>query len=102
MAKHQFKITIEHVLDSEDYPDEEATLVFRAENHDDIVELASRLGCRDDKELSLLVGLKLFGDAMLDDRENPLYRDILPYFGQFMKRLKAKREGSAPGDHRRD
>lgn len=92
MPKHIFKITMEHISDRKDKPADEPPLVFHAENHDDIIELASRSGCSDDKELAFLVGLKLFGEALMANRQNPLYRDFLPHFGQFMQRLKKGRE----------
>ncbi|MGL4410083.1 MAG: DUF3861 family protein [Zoogloea sp.] len=34
------------------------------------------------------VGLKLFGEVMLENRQHPLFADFLPQFGQFMKQLK--------------
>jgi hypothetical protein len=91
MAKHTFKITVESIADNKGNPVEAAPLVFTAENHDDILALAARVGATDDKALAFLVGLKLFGECMLADRDNPLYADLLPHFGAFMKKLKAAR-----------
>jgi hypothetical protein len=95
MAKHKFRITIESVADAHGNPVNAAPLVFNAENHDDIIALAERTGASDDRARSFLVGLKLFGEAMLEDRQNPLYAEILPAFGAFMKKLKAARRGDA-------
>lgn len=93
MAKHKVRITVESVADNKGNPVNGTPLVFTAENHDDIVALAQRVSASDDKALAFLVGLKLFGEAMLDDRDNPLYAEILPAFGAFMKKLKAARQG---------
>lgn len=92
MAKHKVRITVESVADNKGNAVNSAPLVFTAENHDDIVALAQRIGASDDKALAFLVGLKLFGEAMLEDRDNPLYSEILPAFGVFMKKLKAARQ----------
>ncbi len=89
MRKHKFKVTLEHLEeDSNDFPIEGAPLVFVAENHDDIIALAARTGAVGDKERAFLVGLKLLGEVLLEDRINPLYRDFMPHFGAFMKRIK--------------
>lgn len=91
MAKHKFRITVESVADAHGNPVNVAPLSFIAENHDDIIALAARTGASDDRALAFLVGLKLFGETMLEDRANPLYAEIQPAFGAFMKKLKASR-----------
>ena len=95
MPKHKFRITVESVADGTQNPVNAPALVFTAENHDDIIALVARTGATDDKARAFLVGLKLFGEAMLQDRDNPLYAEILPQFGAFMKKLKAQRHASA-------
>ena len=94
MAKHKFRITVESVADSHGNPVNAPPLVFMAENHDDIIALATRTSASSDQALAFLLGLKLFGEAMLDDRDNPLYADIRPAFGTFMKKLKAARKNA--------
>jgi hypothetical protein len=93
MPKHKFRITVESVADGDQKP-VNAPLVFTAENHDDIIALAERAGANDDSARAFLVGLKLFGEAMLQDRSNPLYAEFLPVFGAFMKKLKAARQSA--------
>jgi hypothetical protein len=34
------------------------------------------------------VGLKLFGETLLENKDLPLFKDFMPHFGQFMKTLK--------------
>lgn len=94
MSKHKFRISVESVADNRGNPVNGPALVFTAENHDDIIALAQRTGAADDKSRAFLVGLKLFGEAMLEDRDNPLYAEILPAFGAFMKKLKAARQNA--------
>lgn len=88
MAKHKFRITVEYIADNKGNPVERKSLGFETENHDNILELVERRA-KDDKQRSFLLGLKLFGEALLEDRENPLYREIGPQFGAFMKAFKA-------------
>lgn len=35
------------------------------------------------------LGLKLFSEVMLKNRKDPLFEEITPAFGAFMKKLKA-------------
>lgn len=91
MAKHLFRISVEHISDPKGTPGTEPPMVFQTESHDNILEMAEKFGFTDDKQRSFLVGLKLFGEALLSDRDNPLYQDLLPHFGAFMKKLKSQR-----------
>ncbi len=50
--------------------------------------MATRIGADDDRKLRLLIGLKLLGEELLEDRENSLYAEFLPHFGEFMRGLK--------------
>lgn len=94
MAKHSFKVTIEPVADNHGEPVSGEPITFTAENHDDIFALIEKIGAKgDDKKLAFFLGLKLFGESLLDDRKNPLYQDILPAFGAFMKEFKAAQAG---------
>lgn len=91
MAKHKFRITVEYIADNKGNPVSAAPLVFETENHDNILEIAERRA-KDDKQRSFLLGLKLFGETLLEDRQNPLYSDIGPAFHAFMKAFKASKK----------
>lgn len=93
MAKHRFRVTVEYIADNKGNAVTAEPLVFETENHDNILELAAKRA-PDDKQRSFLVGLKLFGEAMLDDRDNPLFKDLQPHFGAFMKAFKASRKAA--------
>jgi len=82
MGRHAYKISIEALgADS-------GRLEFETESHDDILALAARIAKGDARTLRFLVGLKLFGEALREERDSPLYRDFLPHFGEFIKKLK--------------
>lgn len=37
------------------------------------------------------IGLKLFSEVMLENKDHPLFEDFKPAFVQFMKKLKSKK-----------
>lgn len=84
MSKHAYTITVEPV---DQFSAGAKRLSFRATSHDDILAIAEKIG-DDEKRLRLLLGVKLFGGVMLEDRDNPLFKEYAPHFGEFMKKLK--------------
>lgn len=86
-------MTVEHLADPKGNPSShDAPLQFEVGNHDDIQAVVERLRQRgdlgDDTAMALGVGLKLFGEVMLDNRQHPLFADFLPHFGEFIRHLK--------------
>ena len=94
MKQHTYKITLTHELDQHDHPvSPEQTLTFQAKNHDDILSVVARMkqsGHFDDEQTAtqFAVGLKLFSEVMLENRNHPLFQDFSEHFGVFMKQLK--------------
>lgn len=93
MKQHQYRITVEHLADQNGNASTYSTpLQFETGNHDDIFAVVSRLRQRPDIDdrsaTALAVGLKLFGEVMLENRQHPLFAELLPHFGEFMKKLK--------------
>ena len=95
MAKHKYRITVEYIADNHGNPVEAAPLVFETQNHDDVLALMAKRA-HDDDERSFLLGVKLFGETLLENREEPLYRDISAHFGTFMKAFKSAKKAEAP------
>jgi hypothetical protein len=98
MIGYRYRITVEPVEGPKGERIEQHPLVFEAVNHDEILGLVERRRERGefdrDETASLIVGLKLFSEVMLQNKHNPLFSPLLPHFREFMKRLK----GSAPPD----
>ncbi|SCK25516.1 DUF3861 domain-containing protein [Vogesella sp. LIG4] len=93
MKQHHYRITVEHLAQPDGGASPHAApLVFEAGNHDDIIDIAQRLAGRSDLAAintdALAVGLKLFGEVMLEHRDHPLFSSLRPHFAQFMKTLK--------------
>ncbi len=92
MKRHQFRITVEHLCDPQGNSATEAPLAFQHNSHDNILDLVSKLQhsgkFEADAAASLAVGLKLFGDVMLENPDNPVFGDFKDAFGDFMRGLK--------------
>ena len=63
----------------------------------EIVEKLKKAEFFDDQTTkSFAVGLKLFSEVMLENRDHPLFQEFLPQFGQFMKNLKQQVKTQSP------
>lgn len=101
MRQHRYRITVEHLADTHGAPSTHPTpLTFEVGNHDDILTVVERLRLRDDlpadSATALGVGLKLFGEVMLEHKTHPLFAGLLPHFGEFMRQLKKGPPPNAP------
>jgi hypothetical protein len=69
-------------------------LEMNFENHDDIFNIVERLQSRQlftepGQSTEFAIGLKLFSEVMLKNRQHPLFEELAPAFKAFMQRLKA-------------
>ena len=92
--KHnKYRITLEHLHSPKDLGLNE-TIDFEFENHDEIFSIIERIQEnnpfeKENQATEFAVGLKLFSEVMLKNRDNELFEEFLPQFGAFMKKLKA-------------
>lgn len=91
--KHSYEINLtEHSSDSAVLSDKES-LKINFQSHDDLHEIVEKLttkGLFDENETKVfVVGLKMFVSVMLAHRNDPLFSEISPHFGNFMKKLKS-------------
>jgi hypothetical protein len=93
MKQHRYRVTLER-LSEPTAPSDSRTLQFEAANHDDVFAIVERLRGRGDFDhaaaAAFVVGLKLFGEVMLEQHANPLFSTFKPHFLQFMKQLKQR------------
>lgn len=92
--KNRYRLVLKEV-ELRDGEKSDKTIDFEFENHDDILALIEKVqqkGLFEDKDKTtqFILGLKLFGEVMLEQRDNPLFEGFLPAFGDLMKRLKGK------------
>lgn len=93
MKKHFYRVTVEHLADKNGQDTTHAApLQFEVKNHDDIFAIVERLQSSSDMKpedvAAFGVGLKLFGETILDHQDRALFKDFLPHFANFMKQLK--------------
>lgn len=96
MKQHHYRVTVEHLaLPDGSAPAAANPLTFEVGNHDDLMAIVARAQQRGDlpaeEAIAFAVGLKLFSEVMLANRELPLFADFAPHFRDFMHELKARR-----------
>lgn len=70
-----------------------APLTVEFDNHDDIFKIirsitATKMFETDNQAAKFSIGLKMFSEVMLKNRNHELFADFRPAFGQFIKKLK--------------
>ena len=93
MKQHQYEVTVKHIADAQGQPPSYSeVLQFQAYNHDDLFKILEKLAkanlLDDEKTKAFTVGLKLFGETLLENKDIPLFKEFLPQFAHFMKALK--------------
>jgi hypothetical protein len=96
MSKRTYKyhLRLEHVAGIQPDSPQHEPLELSFENHDDIFNIVERLQARNlfaepDQSTEFAIGLKLFSEVMLKNRQHPLFEELAPAFKAFMQRLKA-------------
>ena len=93
MKQHRYRVTLEYISDPDGNPQHGKSLVFESGNHDEIigiVELVRKSELMDaETTASLVVGQKLFGEVMLENRKHPMFSEFWPHFLDFMKQFKS-------------
>ena len=92
MNSYRYRITVEKLADAKGEAVHGQSLSFYAANHDDILEIVSKLQAKlpfdAGTAASLGVGLKLFSEVALVHRNNPLFAEVRPALGAFIQQLK--------------
>lgn len=90
---NQYKVTLEHKHNPKvEMLHEPVQVEF--DNHDNIFSIIQKLQERSlfndkNQETEFAIGLKMFSEVMLRNKENPLFEEFLPAFKDFMKKLKS-------------
>lgn len=91
--EHRYRITLEHLGASKEDTPLHASLSFETGNHDDlfpIIERSRAKGVFDaDTAAALALGLKLFTEVMLKNRDHPLFADVSAPMRAFIGKFKA-------------
>ncbi|WP_032092222.1 MULTISPECIES: DUF3861 domain-containing protein [Pasteurellaceae] len=93
MKQHQYRINVQYLSDHEGQPVNQ-DITFEAPNHDNLFNIIAmteqREGFTPEMAQRFVVGLKLLGEVMLENRDNPLFRQLRPHFMEMMKVIKGK------------
>jgi len=97
MKQHRYRITLEHLTNAKGEAIQDGPpLSFEVGNHDDLFRIIELMRGRPEFDeataTAFALGLKLFGEVMLEHPDAPLFEEMRPQFLAFMKRLK----GSMP------
>jgi len=90
---NHYKITLEHTHNpKDDGLQQPVSVAF--DNHDNIFNIIQKLQERElfndvNQGAEFAIGLKMFSEVMLRNKENPLFEDFQPAFKDFMKKLKS-------------
>ena len=90
--KYKLKLELLELLRPDDKVYEPIELEFG--NHDNIFNIIERMKKRnrfktEQDSVEFAIGLKLFSEVMLKNKENTLFEDFRPAFGNMMKKLKS-------------
>jgi Domain of Unknown Function with PDB structure (DUF3861) len=98
MKGHLYKFAVEHLEDSKGSTIDADPLIFETRNHEDIFKIVEmmkgKMNLDEDDTTTLAVGLKLFGEVMLKNKDNALFKQFNPHFTNFMKELKKGKENA--------
>ena len=92
---NHYKLTIEEVALKDPNEPLKDPITLEFDNHDDIFKIMDIVKQRqlfesESQAQEFALGLKLFSEVMLKNRQHPLFEDFLPEFGKFMKQLKSQ------------
>jgi hypothetical protein len=94
MNSYRYRITVEKLAGAKGEAVQGESLSFEIANHDDILaimeHMRSRLPFGADTVASLGLGLKLFSEVALNHRDDPMFAEIRPALGGFIRQLKQK------------
>ena len=92
MKGHLYRVTLEHLEDARGNPVAVPPLTFSVKNHDDlnaVVEKVKQKGLFEAQEAeAFTLGLKLFCEVMLNNRNAEVFKALDPHFSEFMKAFK--------------
>ena len=94
MKQNSYKISITQIADKTGKEMDGPSLTFISKNHDDVFNIVELIRSRglfsSDDAASFAVGLKMFSEIMLQNKEHYLFKDFAPHFKDFMATLKHK------------
>lgn len=93
MKKNVYHIEVKPIADKDGNDlSHQSPIEFGFECHDDLLQIIERVktldGLTDEQKIPFALGLKMLGETILENRKHPLFTELGPAFGQFMKQMK--------------
>lgn len=90
---NKYKLTLELLATTRGETEGREPLQLEFTNHDEIFSIIERIQNKNlfqsrEQAAEFAIGLKMFSEVMLKNRNLPLFEEFLPAFGDFMKKLK--------------
>lgn len=95
-GNYTYKLSLDIIASPEGtLPDGQISTSFKLTNHDNIFSIISKLKEKkifitQNETEEFAIGLKLFSEIMLRNRDNELFSELGPEFKKFMKKLKSQ------------
>src|SRR4051794_40704650 len=92
---NRYRLTLELIETAKDEKNMYEPLQLEFDNHDEIFSIVKKLQEKDpfqskQQATEFAIGLKMFSEVMLKNKNLPLFEDFGPAFGSFIKKLKGK------------
>ncbi|MFK7948856.1 MAG: DUF3861 domain-containing protein [Saprospiraceae bacterium] len=90
--KYKLKLELLKLVREDEKTYEPIELEF--DNHDNIFAIIEKMKNRnrfktEQQSIEFAIGLKLFSEVMLKNKDNPLFEEFRPAFGLLMKKIKS-------------
>jgi len=92
---HQYELTFKYLKNNKGEIMDKTPISLPFQNHDDIYKIIEILNEKNlfkdaSQTNQFVLGLKLFGDVMMKNKDLELFSEMRPAFMDFMKKLKSK------------
>lgn len=90
---NKYRLTLELISTTKGDKDIQEPMQLEFTNHDEIFSIIKRIQDKNifeskEQAAEFALGLKLFSEVMLKNKNLPLFEEFRPAFGNFMKKLK--------------
>jgi len=97
MAKrtNTYQLTLEEISLAREDDEKNAPLTLQFDNHDNLFNIINAVKSKnifedENQSIEFAIGLKMFTEVILKNREQELFKELQPAIGEFMKKLKSK------------
>lgn len=97
MAKrtNKYKLTLEEISLAKEEDARNQPLTIEFDNHDNLFNIITAVKQKnifedESQSTEFAIGLKMFTEVVLKNRDNELFTELQPAIGAFMKKLKSK------------